>query len=249
MFSLLSAMDAQTLVVLAGAAGIAGLARGFSGFGAALIFIPTASALVTPAVAAPVLLMTDSILTLGFLPAAWKRAHRKDVAVMAAGAVIGVPLGTYILNHADPLPLRWGIAALAAMMLVLLISGWRYQAEPKPAVTVAVGMVAGLFGGMAQLSGPPVVAYWLTGRDDPQRVRANIILLFAATTVFSIVTYFAFGLLSPKAIALAAAVGPLYGLGLFVGARLFRFASEKVFRRISYSLIGLSVLTSLPLWS
>ena len=70
--------------------------------------------------------MTDSILTLGFLPAAWKRSHHKDVAVMAAGAVIGIPLGTYILNHADPLPLRWGIAVVAAMMLALLISGWRY---------------------------------------------------------------------------------------------------------------------------
>ena len=101
-------------------AGVAGLARGFSGFGAALIFMPAASALVTPALAAPVLLLADGILSLGFLPRAWMKARRKDVGLMAMGAFIGVPLGTLVLNHADPLPLRWAIAALASSMLVLL---------------------------------------------------------------------------------------------------------------------------------
>lgn len=248
MLSVLSDFDSQTLVLLVLVAAVAGLARGFSGFGAALIFVPAASALVTPAVAAPILLVTDGLLSLGFIPAAWKQANRLDVAVMAMGTLIGIPLGTYILNHADPLPLRWGIAALASAMFVLLVSGWRYTADPKPPLTVAVGAVAGVFGGMAQLTGPPVVAYWLSGRGEPARVRANLILLFATSTVFTTVSYFVSGLLSLKVLAIAALVGPLYAIGLFLGAKLFGRASEAVFRRICYSLIALSVISSLPLW-
>ena len=73
----------STLILLAGIAFVAGLARGFSGFGAALIFMPAASALVTPAVAAPVLLVTDGVLSAGFIPPAFKQAKRRDAAIMA----------------------------------------------------------------------------------------------------------------------------------------------------------------------
>ena len=120
MHSLIQSFSLATLILTVLVAGVAGLARGFSGFGAALIFMPAASALVTPALAAPVLLVADGVLSLGFLPRAFLMARRKDVGLMAAGAILGVPLGTLILNPADPLPLRWAIAALASSMLLLL---------------------------------------------------------------------------------------------------------------------------------
>lgn len=240
--------DRLTLALAMLVAAIAGLARGFSGFGAALIFMPAGSALVGPALAAPVLLLADGVLSLGFLPRAWALARRKDVALLAGGALIGVPLGTLILRHMDPLPLRWLIAAVAASMLALLASGWRYRGAPRPAVTVVVGGVSGLFGGLAQLSGPPVVAYWLTSSEEHQTMRASIILFFGATTLFAFASYLAAGLITGQSLWLAALVGPAYALGLYAGARAFRLASPDVFRRLCLLLIGLSVAASLPLW-
>lgn len=229
-------------------AGVAGLARGFSGFGGALIFMPAASALVGPSVAAPVLLMADGVLTVSFLPRAWKLARREDVALMAAGALIGVPIGALILKHADPLLLRWAISALAASMLVLLISGWRYHGTPHAGVTAIVGCVSGIFGGLAQMSGPPVVAYWLSSKEGHATVRASIILFFGATTLFTFLSYWVSGLLTAHSIVLAAAVAPAYGFGLFAGARAFGIASPDIFRRLCFILIALSVATSLPVW-
>lgn len=229
-------------------AGVAGLARGFSGFGGALIFMPAASALVGPSVAAPVLLMADGVLTVSFLPRAWKLARREDVALMAAGALIGVPIGALILKHADPLLLRWAISALAASMLVLLISGWRYHGTPHAGVTPIVGCVSGIFGGLAQMSGPPVVAYWLSSKEGHATVRASIILFFGATTLFTFLSYWVSGLLTAHSIVLAAAVAPAYGFGLFAGARAFGIASPDIFRRLCFILIALSVATSLPIW-
>ncbi len=247
-FASLSAFQNSTLVLVVLAAGVAGLAHGFSGFGAALIFMPAASALVTPAIAAPVLLIADGLLSLGFLPKAWTLARRSDVAVMAAGAVVGVPLGTLILQQADPLLLRWVIAALATAMLMLLMSGWRYHGTPRKPVTALVGAVSGLFGGLAQLSGPPVVAYWLSGKQEPIAIRANIILFFGATTLFTTVSYLLTGIITLQTVWLAMLVAPLYGLGLYAGARLFRLASPELFRRLCFLLIAISVVTSLPLW-
>jgi uncharacterized membrane protein YfcA len=246
--SLLDSFSLTTLVLTVLLAGVAGLGRGFSGFGAALIFMPAGSALVTPAVAAPVLLLADGILSLGFLPRAWVLARRKDVGLMAAGAAAGVPLGTLVLNHADPLALRWMIAALALAMLLLLASGWRYHGAPRPGVTTLVGGLSGLFGGLAQLSGPPVVAYWLSGKESHATMRASIILFFGATTLFTFVSYLAAGIITAQSLWLAALVAPAYAAGLFAGSRAFGLASPTTFRRLSLLLIALSVVTSLPIW-
>lgn len=240
--------DSLTLLLLVLVAGAAGLARGFSGFGAALIFMPSASALITPAVAAPVLLLVDNVLATALLPRAWQAASRHEVAIMAAGALVGVPLGTLVLNHADPLMLRWIIAAVAASMLALLVSGWRYAGTPRPGITMGVGTISGLFGGLAQLSGPPVVAYWLTGHGNAGTIRSNIILFFGATSILSTISYAVSGLITREALMLALILGPLYGLGLYAGSRLFGLASEVLFRRLCYALIAISVIASLPVW-
>ncbi|MFO1035197.1 MAG: sulfite exporter TauE/SafE family protein, partial [Hyphomicrobiales bacterium] len=50
-------------LLLAITALVAGLARGFSGFGAALIFVPFAARFVGPQQAAALLLLTDGFLT------------------------------------------------------------------------------------------------------------------------------------------------------------------------------------------
>ena len=61
-----------------GYAFIAALARGFSGFGGALIFVPLASAAVGPQAAAPVLLVIDGIAQLALMKNAWAEADRRD---------------------------------------------------------------------------------------------------------------------------------------------------------------------------
>jgi uncharacterized membrane protein YfcA len=248
MSAIFTIYSSSALLLLVLVAGAAGLARGFSGFGAALIFMPAASALLSPAVAAPVLLIADNALAITLLPGAWARAGKREVAIMAVGALVGVPLGTLALNYGDPLVLRWIIAITATAMLILLMSGWRYARTPSAPITVGVGTISGLFGGLAQLSGPPVVAYWLTGQTARQGVRANIILFFGATSVLSTLTYAVSGLLTLKALALALIVGPLYGLGLFLGSRAFGLASEQTFRRLCFAMIAISVLASLPVW-
>jgi hypothetical protein len=244
----LDSFSATILVLTVLVAAAAGLARGFSGFGAALVFMPAASALVSPALAAAVLLIADGILSMGFLPRAWRLARRKDAMLMAAGAALGVPAGTLVLNHADPLPLRWAIAGIAMAMLLLLASGWRYHGTPRPGVTTLVGCVSGLLGGLAQLSGPPVVAYWLSGKEAHATVRASIILFFGASTLFGFVSYLAAGLITAQSLVLAALVAPAYAAGLFAGSRAFGLASPETFRRLCFALIALSVVTSLPLW-
>jgi uncharacterized membrane protein YfcA len=240
-------ISAGGLLVLITTALIAGLARGFSGFGGALIFVPVASSLVGPKAAVPLLLIVDVVLTPGLIPKAWRNADRPNVGVMAAGAAIGVPAGAYLLTHIDGTMIRWAIVGIVVVLLILLMSGWRYHGRPHASLTAAVGMMSGLFSGAAQVGGPPVVAYWLGGNFTPQVVRANIVLYFAISSVLSIASYLVAGIFTWETVQLSLMIGPAFALGLFSGARLFSLANELVFRRICYSLIAAAAVIGLPI--
>ena len=234
------------MVFLLVSAFVAGCARGFSGFGGALIFVPLASSVVGPKLAVPLLLIVDVVLTPGLVPKAWRNADRPNVALMADGAGVGGPPGTPLFTHADAVGNRRAIVAIVVMLLALLMSGWRYHGRAPAGMTVAVGMTSGLFSGAAQVGGPPVVAYWLGGAFTPQMVRANIVLYFAISSVLSIASYLAAGLLTWQSIQLSILIGPAFGLGLFAGTRLFSRANEATFRRICYGLIAASAIIGLP---
>ena len=235
-----------TLLALMAVALVASISRGFSGFGAALIFMPLASTVAPPHMVAPLLLVIDLVCAAPLAPNAWKHADRKGVALMAVGALITVPIGTYALTQLDPVTTRWIIIAFVTVLLALLISGWRYHGKGHPALSIGVGGVAGFCSGLAQTGGPPVVAYWLGRPIAGAIARANIVLYFAFTDIISFFTYIKAGILTWEIAGLVLLVGPVYGLGLFIGAKLFGVASETVFRRICYSLIALAAIIGLP---
>lgn len=225
---------------------VAGCARGFSGFGGALIFVPIASSVVEPRLAVPLLLIVDLALTPFLLPKAWRHADRGDVGWMVAGAIIGIPFGTWLLTHLDGVTIRWAIVGMVVMLLALLMSGWRFRGPPSGGITVAVGLASGLLSGAAQVGGPPVVAYWLGGTATPLTVRANIVLYFAVSSLLSVGAYLVAGLITWESTQLSLLIGPTFALGLFTGARLFNRVSEPIFRRICYGLIAAAALLGLP---
>ncbi len=225
---------------------VSGTARGFSGFGSALIFMPLASSIADPRLVAALLLLIDFVAAAPLLPNAWQKADRKATAVMVAGALVGVPIGTYFLSRLEPVTTRWIISAFVFALLLLLLSGWRYRGKDHPSIAVGIGGLSGFCSGLAQTGGPPIVAYWL-GRPLPSVIaRANIVLFFGASDFFSAVSYAATGLITMDAIKFALVVGPVYGTGVWFGAALFGKASETVFRAICYALIAAAVIFGLP---
>src|SRR5215217_4913100 len=164
---------------------VSGPARGFSGFGSALIFMPLASSLAAPRMVAALLLIIDFVAAAPLAPNAWKHADRKATSVMVLGALIGVPVGTYFLSRLDPVTTRWIISGFVFALLLLLLSGWRYRGKDHTALSIGIGGLSGFCSGLAQTGGPPIVGYWLGRPIASQIARANILLFFAASDFFS----------------------------------------------------------------
>jgi uncharacterized protein len=239
-------VSTSAAIAICAIAFVSGTARGFSGFGAALIFMPLASSMAAPRLVAALLLIIDFVAAAPLIPNAWRQADRKATAVIVFGALIGVPIGTYFLSRFDPVTTRWIISGFVFALLMLLMSGWRYRGRNHVALSIGIGGLSGFCSGLAQTGGPPIVGYWL-GRPIASTIaRANIFLFFVASDFVSAVSYSVSGLITADAIKFSFMVGPVYAVGVAFGASLFGKASEKVFRSICYVLIAAAFVIGLP---
>jgi hypothetical protein len=239
-------VSSTTAIAICAIAFVSGTARGFSGFGSALIFMPLASSMAAPRLVAALLLIIDFVATVPLVPDAWKHADRRATAVMVSGALVGVPIGTWFLSRLDPVTTRWIISGFVLALLLLLLSGWRYRGKDHPVISIGVGSLSGFCSGLAQTGGPPIVGYWLGRPVESAIARANILLFFGASDFFSVVSYALTGLITADAIRFSLLVGPIYGIGVWLGAALFGRASETLFRAICYALIAAAVVIGLP---
>src|SRR5215470_6885690 len=166
-------LTTSAAIAICAIAFVSGTARGFSGFGSALIFMPLASSLASPRLVAALLLIIDVVAAAPLVPNAWKNADREATAIIVAGALIGVPIGTYFLSRLDPVTTRWIISSFVFALLLLLLSGWRYRGKEHAAISVGIGALSGFCSGLAQTGGPPIVGYWLGRPIAPVIARAN----------------------------------------------------------------------------
>lgn len=238
---------APTDFMLAALAVVAGLARGLTGFGAALIFVPVASMWVGPRMASAMLLVIDTVLAAPLLPRAYPQSDRRDVALTLIGALIAVPVGAAALSIGDATLLRWGICVISLGFFLLLASGWRYSRKPHPVVGVTMGAISGFCAGVAQIGGPPVVAYWLGGQNSMVRVRANFIVYFAVSSLLALASYWFGGLMGTSVLRTAALIGPFYAAGILAGVRSLKILNEATFRPLCLGLILLSAVVGMPL--
>ncbi len=236
------------LLITVAAALVAALVRGFSGFGAALIFVPVASAAYGPTVAAPTLLLVDFVLTFPFFLAGLSRCRWPTVLPTAIAAMIVSPLGAWALAVGDGTALRWAISAAILALVALIASGWRYRAEPTVPVSAGIGAIAGFLSGFAQIGGPPVIALWVSGPLPASIVRANMFVFFALITVASFTAYWVNGFFTMQVLQLVVAVAPAYGLALYAGSHIFGRTAGAGYRPLAYATIALAAITSLPLF-
>lgn len=235
-----------TFAAAAGAAILAGLVRGFSGFGSALVLAPSLAALYGPKVAVPVALLLELALAVPLVPAVARLVDWRRIGVLAGAATVTVPLGAWALAVVDARALRWIICALVLVAVAVLAFGWRYHGPPRPLAIVATGALSGLLGGSTGLSGPPVIFFELAGTQPVAPMRAGFIVFFSWVDVVAVAAFAIAGTLGARALLLGALLTAPYLAGAGVGTRLFGLASAVFYRRLAIAVLACVAVVSLP---
>jgi len=228
---------------------LAGLVRGFSGFGAGMLFTPIVSLAYGPKLAIALLFMIDFVVAIPMLPGAFRQYHIREVLPISLGATLTVPFGIYFLSSGDPIVLRYLISIIILIFVVVLASGWRYRKPVSSLGFFGLGNLSGFLGGFSTLYGPPILLFWMSRNTQSKTIRANIIIFFAYISIVAGTGLWISNLLTREAFVLAITLLPVYALVVWTGAHFFQFSSERFFRNLIYGLIVMVAITSLPIWS
>ncbi|NKX43498.1 sulfite exporter TauE/SafE family protein [Roseicyclus persicicus] len=246
--ALAAAFALPGLWALIGAILVSGTVYGFAGFGAALVFLPVAVALVPPelAVAAFSLTAVSSLVTV--VPRAWPMTGKRTLGLMLAGATAGFPLGVWVLRAADETAIRWAVSGLVLATLAALVAGWRMRAAPGTGALLGVGGATGVIGGATGLTGPVVILFNLGAGAPAAVTRANTLVFLTLASALLLPQLWAQGLLRPEALWLGLILMGPYAVGNWIGQAMFDPAREALYRRVAYAIIGASALAGLPVW-
>ncbi len=246
--TILAAIATDGLIFLSLGAFLAGIVRGFTGFGTAMVFMPVAAQFLGPFQALTAMLVMDLVAPLMHIPRGLREGHPKDVVRLGVGALLAVPLGIFLLTLVEPVTFRWGVSLTSIVLLVLLISGVRYRGVlTKPLIYVAGGF-GGLFGGSVGLPGPPVIMLYMASTLPVAAVRANLTLYLIIADLILVGVLWSAGLLVFSALAVGALMIAPYLVGNWAGAAFFRAEAERYYRWVAYVIIAGAAVSGLPIW-
>lgn len=236
-----------SFLIAAAVAIVAGMVRGFAGFGAAMVMTPVFSALYGPEVGIVQCMLLEIVVALPLLPRAFPHVDWRVIGLLLGAAVVGAPLGNYALTLVAPQPMRWVISAIVLSAVAMLASGWRYSGGPWPAATLAAGAVSGFLNGLSGMAGPPIAFYYLASTESAARVRANLTTYFIFVDLVALALFFGRDLVGWHTVVQSAFLAPAVIVGGVLGERLFPLASEVFYRRLALVLLVAVAIGSLIL--
>jgi len=216
---------------------VAGVVRGITGFGGAMVMAPPLVLLLGPKLAVPVVLLLESLAAAPQVLQTRSLVRWRVVGPILAATALTVPLGGYLLLTTDALTLRRATALIVIVFSALLLRGWRYAGAHKMSTGIALGGLAGGMLGATSIGGPPVILYLLAGPDRIDTTRANLTLFVAASSAAGCVMLWTAGVLDIAAVWTAAALAPGYYGGLVVGSRAFLRFNDLRFRQFTLVLM------------
>lgn len=166
--------------------------------------------------------------------------HWRQIAILAGGCLVGLPLGYWFIAVWGERPLFRLVLGVALVGIAIL--GWRgaegFRRIPTAFAPIA-GILGGFMGGAFVAGGPPLVVYLYSRAKDSRDMKATAQILFTCNT-FGRLVLVGFGPsgYTPQLLRLALASLVVAIPLVFLGHRLSRHGSATRFRRAVCVLIA-----------
>ncbi len=217
---------------------VAGLMRGFAGFGSAMLMAPIFAILFGSAEMVVTVVAIELVVSLQLFPQVRGDADWKTLTPMSIAACVAMPAGVWLLASVDKNTIVTAVSAVIVAFVILMWAGWTYRGRRSAAASAAVGALSGAMMATTSVGGPPVLLYLLSGKDPPRVNRANIVTYYFLTQFLLIVIVLATGVAGWDALARAAVLFPVMIVGAWMGGRLFHgLASDRLYRNVALAIL------------
>ena len=237
-------MHTGAYVLLFAGALAGGFVSGLAGFGTALMALGLWLHVLPPTAAVSLVLICSVVGQTATLPSMWRSFDLSLVWPFVIGGLLGVPIGTMLIAHADPRVFKLTIGVfLLVFPLALYFSAPMALTIGGRFADAVVGFAGGILGGLAGLSGPlPIL--WASVRGWGKDERRGIFQTFNWTVLFvALCLQIAGGRVGSDVLWYAALALPGTVIGAWLGARLYHALNDRNFRDVVLGLLFLSGAT------
>ncbi len=223
---------------------LASAVQGAIGFAFTLLSVSFFLLILQSSEAVQVLLVLNLAISLALVRHLWQDVPFELWRILAAGSVIGLPLGLAAFAYASLSALKLAVAAVVLVStgaLALQRSPNEPKAtntRPRSASVILVGVASGAMTTALGMPGPVIVLY-LTGIGiEKVAFRAVSLTLFAALYASALLLQATTVGVPRQVWITAASLVPLAAAGAWAGHVGARFVSERLFRRLVLLLLG-----------
>lgn len=214
--------EAHDWAVALAAAAFAGLLRGTTGFGSALVLAPVLANLFSATEAVALSLMLGAFGSLQLLPRYLRHVEVPSVRLIGAAGLLHLLPGVSLLHIVDPEWMRRGLAITTLATATLLLVLPAYQGLRGRGPCVVAGALGGLIMGSTSMGGPPIVLYLVSRPGSSDQKKANVILVVGALELGAIALLVVSGGLNLATCVRFVTLLPVFVAGTFLGERIFR---------------------------
>ncbi|MEE2802832.1 MAG: sulfite exporter TauE/SafE family protein [Pseudomonadota bacterium] len=212
---------------------MAGLMRGFAGFGSGMLMAPFFIHLFGPVSTIILITVLEMVVTVQLLPSVYRHIDWSLVLPMGTAAALAMPAGTTLLLTLNPRTVSICIGVIIILFCLALIKGWRYRGRRPWSLTAGIGALSGILMALTSLGNPPVVLYLMSTGTPPVSMRANFTAYFGLTLAALVVWMSLRGLFALEAVLSLLLLLPIFVVGAALGARGFRAANDALYRRVA----------------
>lgn len=225
-----------TLVIVGVTAFVAGLVRGFAGFGGPALMMLVLTNFYTPLSVIPKVLVMDAVAGAHLIRGAFSEVEWGRVMWMSLGTLVAMPLGFFALYYIDPVVAKRLVAVVVAASTIAMFFGFRFKDALPGYVWCIAGFAAGFLIGLTGIAMLGMVfLFALPG--EAKVSRANAVAWLIVGTPPMLVMHGFVGTLTLDDAWRAALAGLVYMTGAHLGALRFRASSEQLFRTVVISLL------------
>lgn len=241
----LTGLSLGDLMIVVVAVFMAGLIRGFAGFGLSAIVMASVAIIIPPIELIPMCYLLEGAASLAMFRGGMANANMKIVWALVVCSAIGVPIGLFATTNIDIELSR----KLALTLILSLTLAQFFKLRPRilttPKGLYISGVTAGIATGLASVGGMVIALYVLASEAPPKQMRASLVMFLCISMVTSLVYLIGYDVMSMQAVWRGVLLSPVVLIGVFLGIWLFRPAYEHLYKVACLTLLILLSATGL----
>ena len=233
----LASLNSTNLLIALVVVFVAGLVRGFSGFGLSALTMAGLTVIIPPIALIPTCYLIEATASFVMLRGGMRNADFRIVLGLVIFSAIGLPLGLSATKIVDV-----STSQITALVLIIILALLQLLKKPPALLSTrpglyAAGLTAGIATGLASLGGMVVALYVLAQKTPVAQMRGSLVMFLFLGMFTSGTSLILMDVMTKTAFMRGLIFAPVVIVGVLLGSLMFDPTRELLYKRVCLILL------------